>query len=81
MARIKEKYYIAHLCLNSKLPNTNKDYCYNGFIDIAPQSTTCAVQCWKYCKSCEEKGYPIINEKFVSEEEKLKIQRTKIKKD
>jgi hypothetical protein len=65
--------YIAHVCLNSKLPpqkagNKNgkvpriehPDFCERGFIDESPNGHT-GEQCWKYCKECEAKGYPIIN--------------------
>lgn len=71
----KEEYFIAHVCLNSKLPKKHPDYCDMGFIDLAPNKFSCSEQCWKYCPHCEAKGYPKITEKPVSEKMNLKIQK------
>lgn len=60
--------YIAHVCVNSKLPPIQKgidgkekidhpDYCERGFVDISPCSSSIGEQCWKYCPECEAKGF------------------------
>ncbi len=57
---MSEYLYIAHVCLNSKLPRNHKDYCERGFIAESTYTNTITEQCWKYCPECEAKGFPII---------------------
>jgi hypothetical protein len=77
----KEPSYIAHVCSNSKLPKTHTDYCERGFIDEAPNQNTCSEQCWKYCKHCETKGYPVIKQKTMSDAMKLKVEKMRMAKN
>jgi len=72
--------YIAHVCLNSKLNKEHPNYCNRGFIDIAPSSSTLSEQCWKYCKNCEEKGYPIITE-YIKNPDRVNQCKQNFKKD
>jgi hypothetical protein len=69
--------YIAHVCLNSKLPITHKDYCEQGFVDISPTKSTCTEQCWKYCTKCEGKGFPVIKKKPFNEKLQAKMENAR----
>ena len=72
--------YIAHVCLNSKLPPVQKgtkdkkipriehpDFCERGFVDVAPSTSSLSEQCWKYCPECEAKGFPKITKAPINE--------------
>ena len=56
MAKVKMEYSIYHYCLNENLPKEHPDFCFNCWVDEAPNSSTLSQQNWKYCKSCEDKG-------------------------
>lgn len=85
--------YIAHVCLNSKLEPIQQgkdgkekinhpDYCNVGFVDIDPSGSSQGEQCWKYCASCEAKGYPVIKrppKKELSERQQQAIENLKRK--
>ncbi len=75
------QYFVAHACLNSRLPKDSPYYCNIGFIDKAPNKNTSSEQCWKYCPSCEAKGFPEIKKKPISKEmkRKLKLMRLGVK--
>ena len=74
MGRRKEYDYITHVCLNSRLDKSNRDYCDRGFVDICPTRATQSEQCWKYCPECEAKGYPKIFKKPIDQS---KVERGK----
>ena len=57
MAKVKMKHYIYHYCLNENLPKEHQDFCSNCWVDEC-ESQAGAQQNWKYCESCESKGFP-----------------------
>ncbi len=57
MAKVKMKHYIYHYCLNENSPKEHPDFCFNAWVDEC-ESNASAQQNWKYCKSCENKGFP-----------------------
>ena len=77
MARKKEYDYIAHVCANSRLEpirdeegkfiSNHPNFCERGFVDICPTKSTTAEQCWKYCPTCEAKGF-----KSITVEQRIK---------
>lgn len=54
---MRNDIYVVHICKNSKLPPTHKDYCNNCWIDIDKTHATTYPPQWKYCPQCEAKGF------------------------
>lgn len=53
----RNQTYIYHYCLNENLPKEHPDFCFNCWIDECEHYAS-EQQNWKYCSSCEAKGFP-----------------------
>jgi len=67
-----EKTYVTHTCKNSRLKETDPNYCFNTFIDIDLYDAQSTPPTHKYCPECEAKGF-IKKKKTIDPELKQKI--------
>ena len=54
---MRNDVYLIHVCKNSTLSPTDKNYCNNCWVDVDKTGATTYPPTWKYCKECESKGF------------------------
>ena len=65
-----EKIYVTHTCKNSKLKETDPNYCFNAFVDEYRYNIRSLPPRYKYCPECEKKGFK--NKKRILSKGQLK---------
>jgi hypothetical protein len=49
--------FVVHNCRNTKLPETDPNFCNNAFIDRDVTNVKMYPPTWKYCPECVAKGF------------------------
>lgn len=49
--------YVVHVCKNSKLKPSDKNYCDRAWINEDLHNATSIPPTWKYCEECVKKGF------------------------
>lgn len=66
--------YVAHVCKNSKLKPTDKDYCNNIWIDKDKYNAQSSPPNWRYCPECVKKGFST-TERIIPDWKKERIEK------